>query len=319
VTTHDQALASAPSLDVIVSVDVEEHYRIEAAKGLLLAPHEEEYYRRRVVCVTQWLLDRLAQHNIRATFFIVGDLARREPRLVRTIAAQGHEIACHGWDHRRLSELGCAAFREQLRRSRQVLEELSGAQVAGFRAPTFSLGRTTPWAPQLLLEEGFRYDSSIYPIRHDRYGDPTLPLSAFYLETEAGRLLELPPLVWTWRGRRIPAAGGGYFRLFPGALLSLALRQQARLRPHTPAMLYFHPWEFDPHQKKLPLARLRAWRTYFGITRTRPRWQKLLRLLSGNADSHTPPWRCLRAIDAAEKILASGKDLPHICLTGAGV
>src|SRR5207237_8848960 len=159
----------------------------------------------------------------------------------------------HSWDHRRLHRFTPAAFRDDLLRSKDALEQATGAAVVGFRAPTFSLVRETGWAIDVLAEAGFEYDSSIFPVRHDRYGIPEAPRGPFLAVGRERQLLELPPVTYRVAGMNLPVAGGGYFRLFPLGFMRAGLRQVARSVPPAVGMLYFHPLEFDLHQPRLPL------------------------------------------------------------------
>lgn len=275
----------------ILSFDVEEHWRIEAASRLQFDAERRDYYARRVGPTTRWILDELARHDQKATFFLVGQLAQAQPDLVRDIARAGHEIANHSWDHQRVHNFTPEQFRQDLRQSRDALEQIVGQPVVGYRAPTFSIVRHTAWALDVLAEEGFRYDSSIYPVRHDRYGVPDAPRGPFLAQGQQHAILELPPVRLDVLGLRLPAGGGGYFRLFPLFVMEQALAQVRRAQQPPIAMLYFHPWEFDPQQDHLPLGRLSAFRTYVGQERSRPRLVALLR-------RH----RFVRAIDAVEEL-----------------
>jgi polysaccharide deacetylase family protein (PEP-CTERM system associated) len=207
-------------------------------------------------------------------------------------------VASHGWDHRRLHHLTPASFHEDVYRSKDVLEQLTGNPVLGYRAPTFSMVRHTAWAVDVLAELGIVYDSSIYPVWHDRYGVPAAPRWPFRVRGREHTLLELPPATLRFLGNNVPVGGGGYFRLLPPALLERALRQTARTGAPPVAMLYFHPWEFDPDQPRLPLRFLSRFRTYAGIARSRPRLQTLL-------SRH----RFVRAMDVARQLLP-GTALP---------
>jgi len=261
---------------VILSFDVEEHPRIEAAAGLSVGPSLEASYREGLESSTRWLLGSLGRREIKATFFVLGHLARDCPGLVRSIHDAGHEIASHGWGHQRLHGLTSKAFREDVRRSKEALEDLTGQEVLGYRAPTFSIVRRTAWALDVLAGLGFLYDSSIYPVRHDRYGVPEAPRSPYLAEGPTSTILEIPPLTWRLPGFNLPVAGGGYFRLFPPIVMDRAIRQARRSAPPSAAMLYFHPWEFDPDQPKLPLRHLSRFRTYVGIKNSRKRLEALL-------------------------------------------
>jgi polysaccharide deacetylase family protein (PEP-CTERM system associated) len=266
----------AEEMRIILSFDVEEHHRIEAAVGLSVDADLKSHYSERVDESTRWLLDELARHDVKATFFVVGELARDNPGLIRAIHRAGHELASHSWDHRRLCHHTPASFREDLARSKGVLEEITSEAVVGYRAPTFSVGLGQPWAIDVLTESGIRYDSSIYPVRHDRYGIARAPRGPFLARGLHHTLLEIPPATLRLAGMNLPVGGGGYFRLLPLYLLKWGLKQVRRhLRPPV-AMLYFHPWEFDLEQARLPLARLHRVRTYVGLSKTRARLTKLL-------------------------------------------
>lgn len=276
---------------VVLSFDVEEHHRIEAAAGLDIDPALKRRYLERVGPATRWLLDQLDRFDLRATFFVVGQLARADPDLVRTVHRSGHEIASHGWDHRRVLAMTPEEFREDLRRSCDTLEQLTGEPVVGYRAPTFSILRRTAWAIDVLAERGLLYDSSIYPVRHDRYGTPRAPRAPFLAEGPARAILELPPVTLRLGRVRLPLGGGGYFRLLPLMLLERALEQTRRECAPAIAMLYFHPWEFDPDQPRLPLRRLSRFRTYVRIGRSRDRLAILL-----------ARHRFVRAVDVAREL-----------------
>jgi polysaccharide deacetylase family protein (PEP-CTERM system associated) len=285
-------------MQIVLSFDVEEHDRIEAAAGLHIAPALKAHYRERLADSTRWLLDTLARAEVRATFFVVGQIADHDPGLVRAIRAGGHEVASHGWAHRRLLAMTPSEFREDARRSKEALEQVTGTAVVGYRAPTFSVMPQTAWALDLLAELGMRYDSSIYPVRHDRYGVPAAPRAPFWAYGERHRILELPPATLRVGGVNVPMGGGGYFRLFPLWLIERALRQTAADCRPAAAVLYFHPWEFDPEQARLPLGRLSRFRTYVGLTRTRGRLTELL-----------ARHRFTRAVDLADELNACRDEL----------
>jgi polysaccharide deacetylase family protein (PEP-CTERM system associated) len=268
------------AMKIILSFDVEEHYRIEAAAGLPCGQAQRTHYRERLDISTGWVLDMLAEARAQATFFIVGEIAEHNPQLIRRIAREGHEIASHSWDHRRVHHFTPASFREDVRRSKEALENISGEAVVGFRAPTFSIMRETAWALDVLADLGMIYDSSIYPVHHDRYGVPRAPRTAFLARGSERSLLELPPMTLRLLAMNLPMGGGGYFRLFPLFLTRWALGQTARRCSPPIANLYFHPWEFDPEQERLPLGRVARFRTYVGIQHTRRRLVSLLRRYS---------------------------------------
>jgi polysaccharide deacetylase family protein (PEP-CTERM system associated) len=286
---------------VILSFDVEEHDRIEAAAGLRVPDATRAEYARRMEDRTRLILDRLAARNVSATFFVVGQIARTHPGLIRDIAAAGHEVASHSWDHRRVHRFDPASFRDDLRSSKDALEQAGGKPVVGFRAPTFSVVRETGWAIDVLAECGFRYDSSVFPVRHDRYGIPAAPRGPFRAEGRERTILELPPATYRLFGQNLPVAGGGYFRLFPPAVMRAGIRQLAA-RTHPPiGTLYFHPWEFDPDQPRLLLGRFARWRTYVGIGKSLGRLERLL----------DRPYTFRRAVDVADEIERTAVELPR--------
>ena len=294
-------VADAP---VILSFDVEEHDRIEAAAGLVIDPALKEEYRVRLGTSTHWLIDQLAEREIRATFFLVGQSAEHNPRLVRAIHQAGHEVAAHGWDHQRVHNQTPESFRNDLRLCKDALEQIIGAEVVGYRAPTFSVVGRTAWAIDVLAESGMLYDSSVYPIRHDRYGVPGAPRSPFFARGFERELLELPPATLKVLSFLIPIGGGGYFRLFPLSWMEQAIAQLRRASRPSAATLYFHPWEFDPEQPRLPLSRLSRFRTYTGIEGTRARLQTLL-----------ARHRFARAVDVARTLLTERVELPRFRLS----
>jgi polysaccharide deacetylase family protein (PEP-CTERM system associated) len=194
----------------------------------------------RVLSATQTLLGILDAARTRATFFVLGSVARTFPDLVRDIASRGHEIATHGYAHWRVDAIGPERFREELRSSRAAIEDACGRTVVGHRAPEFSISKQTPWAFDVLASEGFMFDSSVFPIRHPRYGIADAPTSPYRI----GALREFPLATLAVAGRRIPAAGGGYLRYFPYGMIEGAVRQANRRGD--PAVMYVHPYEFDP-------------------------------------------------------------------------
>jgi len=259
----------------LLTFDIEEHFQIEAARRVV-PPCDWDRLPSRVEPNVDWLLEQLAAHHATATFFVLGWVARRRPRMVRRIAAAGHELACHGDAHDRLHRLDPARLALDLAAARAAIEDQAQSPLRGYRAPTFSLTRTTAWAVDALLEAGFTYDSSLQPIRHPQYGEPHAPSRPHRLVGPGGDAIdELPPLCLQLGALRLPVAGGGYFRLFPLRLMELGIRQAHR--ENRPPVLYFHPWEFDPDQPRLPLPRPQRFRTYVGMNHTRNRLQRILR------------------------------------------
>jgi len=289
---------------VILSFDVEEHHRIEAAAKLTCADDRKRTYADRMEASTRRILAQLADAGAVGTFYVVGEIAVSHPKLVRDIAAAGHEVGSHSWDHRRLNRFTPEQFRDDLKKSVDALEQAAGVVVAGFRAPTFSVMKSTAWAVDVLAESGLRYDSSVFPVRHDRYGVPAAPRTPFLLQGERGSILELPPATYRVMGQNLPVAGGGYFRLFPLSFLRAGVNQLAT-GPEPVGMLYFHPWEFDPGQPKLPLGRLSRFRTYVGIGSSAQRLGSLLKRYAG---------RFRRAIDVAAELEPKRAELPRFTL-----
>jgi polysaccharide deacetylase family protein (PEP-CTERM system associated) len=300
-TTHAPPAAMALSeVRLVLSFDVEEHFRIEAAAKQIVEPSLCRHYSERLEPSTRWLLDKLDEFGHKATFFIVGQIAHSHPSLVRAIHEAGHEVASHGWDHCAVHRLTAAAFRDDVWRSKDALEQVTGASVCGYRAPTFSILRATAWALDVLAELGLDYDSSIYPVRHDRYGVPAAPRGPFLAQGFQHAILELPPATLRLLGVNIPMGGGGYFRLFPLFATEWAMRQTGRACSPSMATLYFHPWEFDPEQARLPLSRLGRFRTYVGMGRSRGRLASLL-----------ARYRFSRAVDVAKQLNQHREELPR--------
>ncbi len=265
------ALAQPPCL---VSFDVETYFQVENANGIV---DKAQWDRMdpRLDAVTDRLLALLDEHRSSATFFTLGWVARKLPQIVRRIHAAGHEIACHGDMHDRLHRLGPDGFRKDLANAKKTLEDLVGSPVRGYRAPVFSIDRTTSWAIDILAEAGFSYDSSIQPIRRRAYGVPDAPDTPFRIVGPGGsQLIELPLLTWNVLGYRMPVAGGGYFRLLPLRLMLNGIAQMNRRG--LPAATYFHPWEFDPDQPRLPINGVKRFRHYVGLKKTTPRLAALL-------------------------------------------
>ena len=202
------------------------------------------------------ILAMFAAAGVKATFFTLGWVAKRHPALMRRIADQGHELASHGWDHARVFTFDAKAFAADLERSRKVIEDTSGAQVSGYRAPSFSIDARTPWAYEVLGEQGYAYSSSVAPIAHDHYGWREAPRFAFR-PLAGSDLIEIPVTTAEFAGRRLAAGGGGFFRVLPYAFSRWAIRQVNR-RDGRSAIFYFHPWEIDPDQPRVDQAPLKS-------------------------------------------------------------
>jgi polysaccharide deacetylase family protein (PEP-CTERM system associated) len=255
------------------TVDVEEHFQVTALEKAV-RPEQWDLHPSRVAESTRRLTDLMARHGARGTFFVLGWVAERQPELVRELSAAGHEIASHGWDHGRVPAQTPAHFRQSVRRSKALLEDLTGREVVGFRAPSFSIVPGVEWAFDILLEEGHRYDSSLFPIRRRGYGYPSAGRDPHALERSAGTLLAVPPATVRIGRLNLPAGGGGYFRLLPYALTQAAFTQAERRG--SPATFYIHPWELDADQPRLPVAPLTRIRHYGGLRRTADRLERLL-------------------------------------------
>jgi polysaccharide deacetylase family protein (PEP-CTERM system associated) len=259
----------------MLSFDVEEFFQVESAAKQISRDDWPAYEKRLAPCVDR-ILALLADHQASATFFVLGWVAKHEPDIVSRIVAAGHEIASHGMDHRMLQHLTPRDFLQNLLESKNVLEDISGKAVIGYRAPTFSITRGTSWALDVLVDAGFLYDSSIFPIRHDRYGIPEAPRRPHSAVGPAGgTILEIPPLTTRAMGINWPIGGGGYLRLLPVQLVSAVLRTAQAKRE--PAMLYLHPWELDKDQPVLPMSQLNQWRHRLGLGRTESKLRFLLR------------------------------------------
>ena len=257
-----------------MTVDVEEYFQVAAFEQRIRRDAWDRYPSR-VALNTARVLDAFAEHGVRATFFVLGWVAEREPGLVRRIVDEGHEVASHGYDHTRATMLDHGAFVADVTRTKKTLEDLSGRPVRGYRAPSYSIGRHNLWALEALLEAGYAYSSSIYPIRHDLYGMPEAPRFAFRLHRDA--ILEFPVTTVEIAGRKLPAGGGGYFRLLPYSWYAWALRR-VNDRDRQPGIFYFHPWEVDPAQPRIDGASLRSrFRHYVNLDTMERRLHRLLR------------------------------------------
>jgi polysaccharide deacetylase family protein (PEP-CTERM system associated) len=253
---------------------VEEYFHASALERV--APRAQwEALPTRVVPTTRTLLELFASRQARATFSILGWVADKYPDLVRDIAAGGHEIASHGYWHQIVYSLTPDEFRADVRRSKDVLEQLVGVPVTGYRAPSFSITRKSLWALDVLIEEGYAYDASIFPVRHDRYGIPDAPRHSYTLERDGRVITEVPPSTMRVGGQNLAVAGGGYFRLLPYVWTQKGV---ARLNHHErrPAIFYLHPWEIDTDQPRLPVGLATRLRHYGNLGRTAGRLARLL-------------------------------------------
>jgi polysaccharide deacetylase family protein (PEP-CTERM system associated) len=258
-----------------LTIDVEDYFHIEATHGRI-SPEQWDRWPLRVERNVDLLLELLDRHGVRGTFFILGWVAHKVPGLARRVADAGHEIASHGSNHQRLHRMTPESFRQDLCASRDVLQQQTGKTVRGYRAPTFSIVRQTAWAIDVLAQAGFDYDASIFGVRHPWYGVPEAPDWPFFVQSSpaGATMLEVPALTWRLGRRRLAVAGGGYFRLLPLWFMNQGLRQAAE--QGRPAILYFHPWEFDPGLPKMPLSLTGRLRTYTGLRRAAARLSRVL-------------------------------------------
>lgn len=255
------------------SVDVEEYFHPTAMAPLYPMDSWDGLPRRSPEVVPR-ILDFLEQRDVLATFFVVGWLAQREPGMVRAIASAGHEVASHGWEHELVYRLGPDGFRESIRSSKALLEDLSGTPVRGYRAPSFSIVTGMEWAFDTLLDEGYAYDASLFPVtQHPVYGYPGAERHPYLIRRESGILAEVPATTLRLPGTVLPAAGGAYFRILPYALVRAGLGQAAR--DGHPGTFYIHPWELDDWAPEVRGSRVQWIRTFLGRRRT---WRRLERL-----------------------------------------
>jgi polysaccharide deacetylase family protein (PEP-CTERM system associated) len=254
-------MTAAPVVNAL-SIDVEEYYHAtlyQEAVGGVTGGLES-----RVEASTDRILALLGAARVKATFFVLGEVASAHPRLVRRIATGGHEVACHDYHHTLVFERTPEVFRADVRRARAVLQDVAGQPVTGYRAPSFSIGTGQRWAYAILAEEGFRYDSSVYPIVHDRYGDRVAPRFPHEIwRSGDASLVEFPIGTLRCAGVNLPIGGGGYFRLLPGGLVRAGIRRVNTVE-RQPVMFYFHPWELDPGQPRPAMSWARRFRHYVG-------------------------------------------------------
>ncbi|WP_421862753.1 XrtA system polysaccharide deacetylase [Motiliproteus sp.] len=256
-----------------LSFDIEDFFQVAAFENQ--CPVESwPQHECRVEANVEKLLQLLDDSSTKATFFTLGWIAERYPHLIKRIVDADHELASHGYNHQRINRLSQQQFRDDIRSSKSLLEELSGQQVDGYRAPSFSFTEQRPWITDELLDAGYRYSSSINPVPHDLYGYADAPRTPFLWPNG---LLELPVTTYEVLGRRIPCAGGGYFRLYPYPVFRHLMRKAIQ-QLQTPAIYYLHPWELDPQQPRIKDAPLKSrFRHYINLDKTEPRLRRLLR------------------------------------------
>ena len=258
-----------------MSVDVEDYFQVSAFDR---AVRREVWsaFLSRVSGNTGRLLDLFAREQVRATFFVLGWVAERFPGLVRTIASAGHEVGSHGYGHRLVYSQSPEEFREDIRRAKAAIESASGMPVVGYRAPSFSITRESLWAFDVLAEEGYLYDTSVYPVHHDRYGIPDAPRRPYRVVRGSGELWEVPGTTARVAGVNVPVGGGGYLRILPYAVTRWGFSRINR-REGVPGVFYIHPWELDPDQPQIKGAGWRRMRHYLGLSKTEKRLVRLLK------------------------------------------
>ena len=263
-----------------MTVDVEDYFHVSAFADVI-SPAQWGNWPTTVERNTNRLLDLFDEHRIKSTFFILGWVAERKPALIREIVARGHEIASHGYTHQLVYKQTPEQFRSETHDSKQLLEDITQRPIEGYRAASYSITQNSLWALDILAELGFSWDSSIFPVYHDRYGIPNSPTAPYRIETSSGKLLtEFPLTTAKLFGMQMPAAGGGYFRLYP-YILSRALFKRATQNGRAPAIFYLHPWEIDPDQPRVPGASLLSrFRHYNNLDKCLARLQALLREFS---------------------------------------
>ena len=273
-----------------LSVDIEDWFQVGAFEHSIRR-EDWDGLMPRVERNTDAVIELFARTGAKGTFFTLGWVAERYPALIRRIVDAGHELASHGWDHARVFTMTADQFRDDLRRTRTTLEDLSGTSVTGYRAPSFSIDQRTPWAHEILADEGYGYSSSVAPVVHDHYGWPEAPRFAFRPVTGSA-LIELPVTTARLGGRTIAAGGGGFFRLLPYAFSRWAIRQVNR--EGRPAVFYFHPWEIDPGQPRVASAPIKSKLRHY--TRLGAMEGKLERAI------HDFSWGRVDAVAAAEAV-----------------
>lgn len=266
-----------------LTIDVEDYFHVTAFEKCIPRCSWDQCTPR-VENNTLATLDLLDEYGLKGTFFVLGWVAECFPRLVQSICDRGHELACHGYGHQLIHAIGPDKFREDIRRSKSLLEDLSGRQINGYRAPSYSITDRSLWALDILIEEGFAYDSSIFPVRHDIYGLPKAPRFPYKIARDSGQIMEFPLTTWPLKALgkefRLPVAGGGYLRLLPIRLVKHAL-QSINAREKQAIVLYFHPWEIDPDQPRVADAPLKSrLRHYVNLKKTKGKLRILFEALS---------------------------------------
>ena len=285
-----------------MSVDVEDYFHVSVFDGIVPRSSWSSMVSR-VGANTERLLDIFDEFEVQATFFVLGWVAERHPDLVTTIARRGHEIASHGYAHRLVYDQTRAAFRDDVRRAKDLLESACGRRVVGYRAPSYSITPRSLWALDVLIEEGYQYDSSIFPIRHDRYGIPVSDRQPYRIDRSAGSLIEIPGSTTKLGPLNLPVAGGGYFRILPYWWTSWGIRRVNEIEQR-PVVFYLHPWEIDPDQPRLPAGMMGRFRHYHNLAETADRLRQLLTDFSFGTMQHIVSDTRLRAAEDSRYALS---------------
>lgn len=261
-----------------LTIDVEDYFQVNAFAPYV-ARESWDSYPLRVGDNMARLLDLLDEYGVKATCFILGWVAERLPAVVREIQSRGHEVACHGYGHQLIYSIGPQAFREDIERAKSILEDIAGVAVRGYRAPSYSITKESLWAFDILIEAGFCYDSSVFPVYHDTYGIPDAPRFPYTVERPGGSIREFPlstlPIKVAGGSVQLPIAGGGYLRLLPVPLIKWGIERINRLEGN-PAVLYLHPWEIDPGQPRIQAGWKSRFRHYTNLSRTEAKLRYLL-------------------------------------------
>ncbi len=296
----------SPGVVNALTIDVEDYFHANAFDHVVTVD-EWPRLESRVCANTERLLGLLDEAGVRATFFVVGWVAERFPALVRQIAAGHHELASHSYRHRLVYHLTPAEFREDLRRARAAIESAAQVPIRGYRAPSYSVTARSLWALDILAEEGYAYDASIFPVHHDRYGIPHSPRHAYVVTAGEGSILEIPGSTARWGSLNIPVGGGGYFRLLPYAVTRWGITQ-INVRERRPAIFYLHPWELDPNQPRLPVGQPTRWRHYHNLDRTEARFRRLLGEFRFDTIAKTFLETPVRAVETHQEVFETRPD-----------
>ncbi len=261
------------NIENYLTIDVEDYYQVSAFENIV-GYGKWDKHNSRVVANTRNVLDILERKGVKATFFVLGWVAEKFPRLIKDIQLKGHEIGCHSYCHRLIYDLSPEEFRDDTKRAKDIIEQVTGTIVKGYRAPSYSITKKSLWAVDILQDLGFIYDSSIFPVPHDRYGIPDAP--RFRYQLPGSTIVEYPLSTFLLNGLKIPVAGGGYFRLFPYFLTKLLL-EKINVKEQQPFVFYMHPWEIDPEQPRMKGAgMLSKFRHYNNLDKMAGRFEMLL-------------------------------------------